>query len=138
MSNHLWEVKHPYYCNETNYFASGKDSRDTQFNYESFEDFLSEWGDADPDMNLVFRWDWEEITQEAYDELMEEEEESELTPFTGDDTVKSGHLKIFFFMQRKGYFCYTCTLVSRSEEPIIKAYLKEKWDYYKKLWEPLS
>ena len=51
---HLWEIKHPYYCNEGNYFA--RESCCTE--YGSWADFMEEGGDSDFDMNLVFRWDW--------------------------------------------------------------------------------
>ncbi len=51
--SHLWEVEHPYYCNESNYF-----SRDCMLQYQSWKEFFEAEGDSDMDMNLLFRWDW--------------------------------------------------------------------------------
>ena len=50
---HLWEVEHDYYCNDGNYF-----SNDCGMEFNTWSDFLSEFGDSDFDMNLLFRWDW--------------------------------------------------------------------------------
>lgn len=138
MTQHLWEINHPYYCSESNYFATGHQNRETQHKYESFEDFLNEWGDADDDYNLVFRWDWEEITQEDYNYQVEDGEESSIIPYAGDNTIKTGKLKVFFFLQRKGYFVYTETDVSRSDELEVKAYLSDKWSHMNVLWEGIS
>ena len=52
---HLWEVDHPYYCSESNYY-----SREPYTRYECWSDFLDEFREADLDMNHIFRWDWEE------------------------------------------------------------------------------
>lgn len=48
---HLWEMKHPYYCSESNYFKNG-----VGMHYESWAEFHAAMGDADDDYNLVFRW----------------------------------------------------------------------------------
>lgn len=50
---HLWEIDHPYYCNEGNYFSVGCGEH-----YNRWQDFIDEQGDNDLDMNLVFRFDW--------------------------------------------------------------------------------
>ena len=52
---HLWEVDHPFYCNEGNYYADGCGSE-----CASWADFIASMGDADLDMNLLFRFDWKE------------------------------------------------------------------------------
>lgn len=52
MSKHLWEVDHPYYCSEGNYFERGCHAA-----YSRWQDFIAEQGDCDLDMNLVFRFD---------------------------------------------------------------------------------
>jgi hypothetical protein len=50
---HLWEVDHPYYCTEGNYYSNGCHST-----YDSWADFVEEANGWDLDMNLLFRWDW--------------------------------------------------------------------------------
>ena len=138
MSKHLWEVNHPYYCSESNYYANGFQNREIQQSFSDFDEFLDEWGDADFDYNLLFRWDWEEISQSDYDDLMEDECECDIVPFTGDETQKTGKLKLFFMHQRKGYFIPIVVLVSRSEEQRIREYLQVRYNYFKTLWEPLT
>lgn len=66
MTMHLWEIDHPYYCNEGNYFKAGMHSH-----FETWADFaqpfsfgkgLEEIGnmlyDFDDDLNFLYRWDW--------------------------------------------------------------------------------
>ena len=48
---HLWEIKHDYYCEESNYFGV----ENTHHEYKTFNDFLEKFGDSDFDMNLVYR-----------------------------------------------------------------------------------
>lgn len=82
MTKHLWEIDHPYYCNEGNYFASNGDLSASHF--KSWADFIEENADADFDMNLVFRFDWVEG------------EDHELAPFNGHLLdVFLGFLKVF-------------------------------------------
>jgi len=54
---HLWDYEHPYYCNQGNYF-----SNDTISTYETWTDFYEDENnrDMDIDMNLIFRWDWDD------------------------------------------------------------------------------
>lgn len=48
----LKDKKHPYYCSEGNYYSNG-----CYDEYESFDDFLADWGDSDIDYNRIHRWD---------------------------------------------------------------------------------
>lgn len=52
---HLWEVDHPYYCSESNWY-----SNEARLRFDCWADFVDGFGDSDLDMNHVFRWDWEE------------------------------------------------------------------------------
>jgi hypothetical protein len=59
--SHLWEAKHSYYCNQGNYFAREfSDGSEIGGEFETWADFIEEFGDADMDFNLLFRWDWHE------------------------------------------------------------------------------
>jgi hypothetical protein len=52
---HLWEIDHPYYCAEGNYFKTGQHS--TWDSWQAFaEDTVFTTGDRD--LNFLFRWDW--------------------------------------------------------------------------------
>lgn len=120
MSKHLWEVDHPYYCNEGNYYAGGREQPNTH--YKSWADFMSEFGDADFDMNLLFRWDWSE------DE----------TPFNGDANYRNGELAVFWMGQRKGLYFWSTVEVCRADEPAVIEFLRPRLKHLLKLWEPLT
>lgn len=118
---HLWEVNHPYYCNEGNYF-----SNDCGDEFKSWDEFLSEYKDADFDMNLVFRWDWREGSDWGAGD------------FTGDVNYRNGHLLIFWIGQRKGLYRYSKVEVCRNDEPAIIEFLRPRLAHLLKLWEPLT
>lgn len=114
VTKRLWEVRHPYYCREGNYFARASE---TIQKYESWKDFIAEQGDADLDLNLVFRWDWSPRG--------EEDDEWDL-------------LKLFYIKQRKGLYRYVEIAVSREDEPAIREWLKVRWEHMRSLWAPFS
>jgi hypothetical protein len=121
---HLWEIGHPYYCSESNYYAPGNEQ--PHVHYKSWQEFLNEWGDADFDYNLLFRWDWHE--GEDYD----------LPPFNGDVYYRNGVFYLFWMGQRKGLYQWTTVEVCRADEEEIIKFLKPRLEYLKKLWEPLE
>lgn len=71
-TKHLWEIEHPYRCEYGNFYERGLHSR-----YESWAEFsrpvdydrsgprLTQTGtllySGDPDMNCLFRWDWQAL-----------------------------------------------------------------------------
>ncbi len=120
---HLWEAKHPYYCAEANYYASTGTT--THSEYKTWADFLSEFGDADMDYNLVFRWDWTE------------QGEDEQPTFNGDPYYRNGKLLIFFMGQRKGLYFWSEVAVCRADEEAVKAWLLPRFGYLMALWSPL-
>jgi hypothetical protein len=77
---HLWDIDHPYYCNESNHFASGWNVQ-----WESWAEFAEGMGASDKDLNLLFRWDWERYEEDG-------------------DSPAHDVLKTFWVMQRKGIF----------------------------------
>lgn len=109
----LWEYDHPYYCSESNYYSNKCHS-----DWDSWADFIAEFGASDMDMNLVFRWDWK---------VGEEGEEDE-----GEHT-----LHVFFMGQRKGLFFATLTHVTPDDEPAVRAWLTERAAHMRLLWAPL-
>jgi hypothetical protein len=122
MAKHLWEVDHAYYCNQGNYFA--RESVESYF--ESFADFMEEFGDSDMDYNLLFRWDWEE------------EDDNGDANFNGDVNYRNGKLLIFWMGQRKGLYQYSVVKVCRADEPAVIEFLRPRWEYLRKLWEPID
>lgn len=113
---HLWEIEHPYYCNLGNYFTA----ESVGSHFDSWESFFSEFGDADKDYNLVFRFDWDGCDE-------------------NDEPIPDGGvLKIFFMGQRKGKYYYATVRVKHTDEPAIIAYLDSAWQHMQRLWAPIS
>jgi hypothetical protein len=112
----LWDSNHPYYCNQSNYYATTT----VEERYSSWQAFLKDFGDCDMDLNLVFRWDW----------LCVEDD---------DSGALRDDLLIFFLGQRKGryYFARVCD-IQKSEEPSVRAWLQPRLDYLLELWAPMQ
>jgi hypothetical protein len=123
MSKRLWEVDHPYYCNNGNYYSS-----DCGEQYESWAEFFGANGDSDFDMNLVFRFDWMEGLDDDEKPL----------PFNGDVNYRNGKLYVYWMGQRKGLYRYSMVDVCRADEPAVIEFLKPRLAHLLKLWEPLS
>ena len=121
--SHLWEVKHSYYCEERGWNST---ESETIYHYRSWQDFLSDRGDADLDYNLIFRWDWRE-----------EDENGELT-FKGDVNYRNGKLYIHWMQQRRGFYHSTIIEVCRADEAAVIEYLRPRWGYLKALWSPIN
>ena|ERR1700685_2236563 len=128
MSNkHLWEIDHPYFCCDNNYYCYYDETE----NYESWEDFIEEkWGlnpstrDEDHDLNLIFRWDWN-INHDDYDE-----------DNPNDSKFDDSHeLKLYYMTQRKGIFRTVIIKVRKENEKDIIEFLKPRWEKMKELWE---
>lgn len=112
-------VKHNYYCNLGNYH-----SNDSLQEFESFDDFLEEYGDADIDYNLIFRWDVKEVEED------DEEDRSE---------NHSGYfMEVFFMQQRRGHFVPSLIKeVTERDVPKIVKLLKKHRKYLNEIWAPL-
>jgi len=110
----LYEVEHPYYATEGNYYKNG-----WMFEYESWEDFLKEMGDADLDMNLIYRWDWT---------LPEKPNE--------DIYYRDGKLNIFYIQQRKARCMSHHIKVCKADEPEIRKWLALRYKHLLKVWKP--
>jgi hypothetical protein len=117
---HLWEVEHPYYCSDSNYFDSNCHAE-----YKTLAMFLEEHGAADLDMNLVFRWDWREGEDWGAGE------------YTGDDYYRNGRLELFYVGQRKGLFRSVSVEVCRRDEPAVLAFLEPRFQHLLSMWRPI-
>ncbi len=110
----LYDIEHPYYCAEGNYFVGGMTAISE---YDSWEAFLAEWGDSDLDMNLVVRWDWHKPSED-------EERETDV-------------LDIFILGQRKAVWQSTHTKVTPEDEPAVRAWLEPRWQRIRENWAPI-
>lgn len=110
------KVKHPYYCNDNNYYSN--DAREVS---ENWEDFISRWGDADVEYNHVFRFD---IQENENDEGI------------GQGTY---YAEIFIMLQRKGKFVpVVVNNVKEQDKDSIIEFLQKHYEEVKRLWEPFS
>lgn len=138
----LWEVNHPYYCSESNYYVGGVPSwaqprsapptvegrqrsidehvPGDHMQFDSWAEF--DWKDADKDYNLLFRWDWEVPDPDDYAE---------------GEEMPGERLSLFWMLQRKGRFMVTSFPVKREEEPEIRAWLATRAEHLAAVWEPL-
>ena len=111
---HLWEVKHDYYCQDTNYFSSEK-----PVEFRNWQSFLTEYEKADMDYNLVFRWDWKDST-------------------VSDNELKQDELHIYTMWQRKGRFVAVIVNVFKEDEQLVIDWLKPRFEHLMKLWQPIE
>ena len=125
MAKHLWEVDHPHYCTQDNYFNRNGEDHPTVFGYKSWADFLEEMAEADLDMNLLFRWDWQEGDRFG------------AKPFNGDPNYRNGLLLLFFMAQGKGFHSCARIDVCRADEPAVIEYLIPRLKHLQLLWSPL-
>lgn len=132
MNKKLWEIDHPYYCEESGYYyntngANGVTGWGAAMEYDGFDDFIDEWEDCDLDMNFIFRWDWLKcVTPEEIDNY-------------SDDDEPIHRLTLFYMMQRKG--CkkvITINGMKDSDEKRVIEFLEPRWEYMKSMWEGLS
>ena len=99
----LKDYEHPFYC----------DNHES-YRWESWEDFYSEWKNADPDLNLILRWDIQ------YD----------------DEDNNEWYLIIIAILQRKAIIVQHLIYNFENDLEEIEKYLNEKWNHLKKLWSP--
>lgn len=125
MKKHLWDVDHSFYCEQHNYFNRSGEDQPTEFAYKSWSDFLEEMGEASMDLNLLFRWDWQEDDRYG------------VKQFNGDPNDRNGLLLLFFMAQGKGF--HTCARIDvcRADEPAVIEYLIPRLKHLQSLWAPL-
>jgi hypothetical protein len=105
-------IDHPYYCSTTNFYDNQCSGEHT-----TWLEFWEEYADADPDMNLLFRWDMDEYKE----------------------SPGNYSLTLFYIGQRKGQFWSVhIKRVFDADMPAIAEYLSSSWQYLQKVWEPIS
>jgi len=116
---HLWEIEHPYYCEESNFYASLNSQPSKR--YGSWAEFYRDKGESDPDMNLLFRWDWRLADPECLKWHNKKEE-----------------LVLYWMGQRRGLYNWSYVEVTAADEPVVTEWLKARFEHLKKLWEPFG
>lgn len=121
MTEHLWETKHPYYCNDANYFTDSRNDHGVT-RHESWAAYLEEFAlsSTDLDLNLVFRWDWKRPEEDGYGE------------FAPDDALHLYHMQ-----QRRGAFWVHIVRVTETDEDSVREYLSAYAEHMRLLWSPL-
>ncbi len=99
-------ARHPYYCEMQNYYSLEAYTR-----FESWDDFYASMGKADPDLNHVFRWDWDD-----------------------EDDV----LRLAVMHQRKGRYWPIEVKVTAADEPEVRTYLEKQWRTVCANWSPIA
>lgn len=113
----LWDVKHPYYACEGNYYQAGMHQE-----YGSWSEFVEAWSGYDIDQNLVYRWDW--YVPDPAD-------------FTEGEEIPGEALQVYWMGQRKAKCWSTYVTVTREDEPAIRAWLTIRAERIRDIWEPL-
>lgn len=111
---HLWEVDHPYYCAEGNFFKA-----DQHEHFASWQDFTAEtwFVDGDRDQNFLIRWDWRKPGFHDWD---------------GPED-----LLLFFVLQRKAWLLSKQITVTEADEPAVRAFLEDCARTLRATWEPI-
>ena len=120
----LWEVKHDYYCSETNFYKAGGPVQ-----HKTWHDFLESMGNCDMDYNLLFRWDWIPPYKDG--------DSDNPIQWRGDENYRDCKLQLFWMQQRKGLFVCHEVEVCRADEPAVREWLQPRLNYLMRLWEPL-
>jgi hypothetical protein len=107
---HLWEVDHPYYWAEGNYYKNGCHTV-----VESWDEFYDEVKGWDADLNLLVRWDWRSANEDG--------------PAT---------LSTYWVGQRKASLWSMECPVSAVDEFAVVTWLRPRLAKLLSLWEPLT
>lgn len=102
---------HPDQCSSSNFL-----SPDYEHRYDTVSEFLAEFAENDPWLNVCVRWD------------IERHEDG-----TGY------HVRIAILQQRKGLFIpVRINRVEQTHLPLLLSFLRRHWEYLRAIWKPLS
>jgi hypothetical protein len=115
---HLWEIDHPYYCEQGNYYARPGEAHE---DYGSWAEFFEEEGALDADLNLLFRWDWHR---------------PDPADVESGDAEPGDELHLFYVSQRKAVLRSVAVRVTEDDEPAVREWLTGKAAHITRLWAP--
>lgn len=116
---HLWEVDHPYYGTEGNYYSNDCSNRFSS--WSAFTETLFYSGDRD--MNLLYRWDWMSWRRHPRPDLRSD---------SPDELV------LFFMLQRKAIACSVNIAITDEDEPAVREWLAECAKTITAIWQPIA
>ena len=111
-------MKRPYYWSNATWY-----DRENHIEYKSAEDFINSFGESDPDMNYVVRWDWGYFEQDD------------------DKVLRTENKKAIFCItvvrQRKGFLTTHACPIEEKDEPIFRKFLEKRWEKVLENWSPI-
>lgn len=125
---HLWEYDHPYYCNEGNYLHSPYKQPDVESHsvFDSWQAFKDAgWPETDPDLNLLFRWDWKAWHLEFPEDYPDE-----------NGFTERHVLQLYFILQRKAFNRSIHVNVTEADEAEVRTWLASRADTMRTTWAP--
>lgn len=113
----LWQVDHPYY---------GADGYETS--YDSFAELRAAVDAMDEDMNVVYRWDWNDYREPHHDDLFLDGEHRDKQEF-----------KVHWLMPRKSSFgSFTCRIRHEDENEVVEWLRGPRCaGYLRTMWAPI-
>jgi hypothetical protein len=105
------EEIHPDGCSSSNFL-----NPDYEHRYDTVSEFLAEFTEEDPWLNLCVRWDIER-----------------------DEEGTGYHVRVAILQQRKGLFMPVwIDRVEQTDLPQLLSFLRRHWEYLREIWKPVS
>jgi hypothetical protein len=114
----LWEMKRPYYWSSADWYKP-----EDHIRHDSAQDFLEGFGKSEPNLNYVVRWDWGYFEQDN-DKILRTEN-------------KKASFCVTVVQQRKGFLTTHEFPVQKEDEPMLRNWLKERWQTVLHNWNPI-
>ena len=134
----LHDGRHPYYATEGNYFKNGLHER-----FDSWAEFITGgMYDSDPDLNLLYRWDWERRAPTCPrcegDGFNGGVECSRCEGYGEIRNVEAAHyLKLYWVLQRKAIHQSSEVRVTLQDEESVREWLTERAKTIAAIWHPI-
>jgi len=110
-------IDHPYYASDSNFYSNEASTR-----WETMTEFLDEFECCDIDMNLIYRWDFHNRSDD-------------------EDGSKVGryYAEIFIIKQRKGIYApQHINHVNEKEAERFVKFAAKHWQRLQEMWKPIN
>jgi len=135
------KADHPYYGPEQSYYANGYQARDDNPVFETWEDFVTDYGadDLDLDYNLVYRWDWKwaQLSDYYFSDDEDAAEDNAEEQERWDEESRKDTLHLYIMQQRRGKMVHISIRVTDADEPVVREWLRIRAEHMVRLWKPL-
>jgi len=115
----LWQAEHPYGFAPADPDPGRGTVADEE--YDDWAQFAEQEDAADPDYDLLVRWDWENYAGYA--------EPGEYAP---------DKLRLAFVQQRRGRLRTVAVVIRHEDEPAVRAWLQKRCDHLAAVWAPIT